>query len=160
MAKVLVVAVGNPLRGDDAIGPLVARDLAAIADGESIDVVTCQQLTPELTENIAGAQRVIFVDAAVDVPPGQVRWAAVQAGTRTCGTFSHQLTPSLLMGYTKSLYKKCPHAFQVSVGGALFDYCEGLSPEVRAAYPELIRRLEDLCLNGSRPLPLRENAGA
>jgi len=160
MSRVLVVAVGNPLRGDDAIGPLIARHLAATSDEDSMEVVSCRQLTPELAENIAEAQRVIFVDAAVDVPPGQIRWAAVQAGTGTCGTFSHQITPSLLLSYAKSLFSKCPDAIQISIGGASFDFCEGLSAEAQAGYQELVRSLDELCLNRSQASPLRENAGA
>jgi hydrogenase maturation protease len=144
MAEVLVLALGNPLRGDDGVGWLAAQHLDALADGKALEVVTCHQLTPELVGLVAGAQRVIFVDAAVDTQPGEVRWAAIQADTSPGGAFSHYLTPPLLLGYTESLLGKYPQAFQVSIGGASFDYSESLSPEVQAGFPELISRIEDL----------------
>lgn len=147
MAEVLVLAVGNPLRGDDGIGWRAAQHLDALADGKALEVITCHQLTPELAESVAAAQRVIFVDAAVDVPAGEVRSTAIQADTRPDGAFSHHLTPPALLGYTESLFKTCREAFQVSIGGASFDYSESLSEEVQAGYPEFIRTIEDLCFS-------------
>jgi hydrogenase maturation protease len=160
MACVLVLALGNPLRGDDGIGSRAAQHLSAVTDGATVEIVPCHQLTPELVERVGGAQRVIFVDAAVDVPPGEVRSAAIQAEARPCGVLSHHLTPSLLLGYTKSLLGRCPEAFQVSIGGRSFGYSERLSAEVEAGYPELIARIEDLCRNAPCAVRLRESAHA
>jgi hydrogenase maturation protease len=145
VAEVLILAISNPLRGDDGVGWRAAQHLDALADGKALEVVTCHQLTPELVELVAAAQRVIFVDAAVDVPAGEVRSTAIQADTRAPEAFSHHLTPSLLLGYTESLLGKCPEAFQVSIGGKSFDYSESLSQEVLDSFLELICRIEDLC---------------
>ena len=68
------------------------------------------------------------------------------AEVRPCGVLSHHLTPSLLLGYTKSLLGRCPEAFQVSIGGRSFGYSESLSAEVEAGYPELIARITSTIL--------------
>ncbi len=144
MADVLVLAIGNPLRGDDGVGWRAAQHLNALADGKALEVVTCHQLTPELAELMAGAQRAIFVDAAVDVPAGEVRCEAVHPGSET-GGFSHHLTPCLLLSYTRSLFHKCPKAFQISIGGKSFGYSESLSEEARASFAAFIRTIKNLC---------------
>src|SRR6266702_3199265 len=100
MADVLILAIVNPLRGDDGIAERAALDLTARARSKATEVVTCHQLTPELVERMATAQRVIFVDASVSLKPGEVRSATVRADTHECAAvFSHHVTPSLLLRY-------------------------------------------------------------
>ena len=66
--RVLVIGYGNPLRGDDGIGRVIAEHIAETLRPEAIDVVVAHQLTPELTEPISRSGLVIFVDAAVHLP--------------------------------------------------------------------------------------------
>jgi hydrogenase maturation protease len=160
MAEVLILAIGNPLRGDDGIAPRAALDLAARTDAERLEVVTCHQLTPELAERVAAAQRVIFVDASVALPPGAVQSAAIRADGHPCAAFSHHATPSLLLSYSQTLFGKCPEAFQVSIGGESFEYSEAFSTAVQSGYAELIHRIEDLSQAGPRGSPSKENASA
>jgi hydrogenase maturation protease len=61
--RTLLIACGNPLRGDDGAASEVLRLLASTPDREMLAV---QQLTPELAEEIARYDRVVFLDAAVD----------------------------------------------------------------------------------------------
>jgi len=56
----LVIGIGNPLRGDDGIG----WRLAALMPARAGLAVRCrQQLTPELAEELASVERVLFLDA-------------------------------------------------------------------------------------------------
>jgi hydrogenase maturation protease len=64
---VLLIAVGNELRGDDAAGWRVA-DAVAAWNRPSVRVVRTHQLVPELAANIADAATVILIDAALDAP--------------------------------------------------------------------------------------------
>ena len=52
--RTLVIGYGNELRGDDAVGPLVART-AESWQRPGLRALAVQQLTPELAEDIAGA---------------------------------------------------------------------------------------------------------
>ena len=69
-APVLVLAVGNPSRGDDAFGPLLAQRLQtwlAAQTGEvqqAIELITDQQLVVEHALDLQGRERVLFIDAA------------------------------------------------------------------------------------------------
>ena len=56
----LVIGIGNPLRGDDGIGWRLAAQLPA---GAGLVVRCRQQLTPELAEELAAVERVLFLDA-------------------------------------------------------------------------------------------------
>ncbi len=67
----LVIGYGNPLRTDDAAGPEVARRLACVRP--DVEVMTPQQLVPELAASIARASTVVFIDAAIGGSPGTVQ---------------------------------------------------------------------------------------
>ncbi|MGF1587982.1 MAG: hydrogenase maturation protease [Pleurocapsa sp.] len=60
----LVIGYGNTLRSDDGAGQSAANQIAAwgLPNVRSLAV---HQLTPELAEDIANADTVIFVDAVI-----------------------------------------------------------------------------------------------
>ncbi len=75
-AASLVIGLGNPLRSDDGIGWRLAAQLPARAGL----VVRCrQQLTPELAEDLAAAERVLLLDACLG-PQGPEGGAERQGG--------------------------------------------------------------------------------
>jgi hydrogenase maturation protease len=72
MAKVLVLGVGNPWRGDDGVGPAVIASLQGTLDGVMLEEAGAPGLA--LVEMMLGLDRVVVVDALVDEsgPPGRV----------------------------------------------------------------------------------------
>ena len=75
----LILACGNTLREDDGVGPF----LAAWAeerwhDDPRVRVLCDHQWTPEMVEEVAQAESVIFVDCATDCAPGLVRTMRVE----------------------------------------------------------------------------------
>jgi Ni,Fe-hydrogenase maturation factor len=76
---VLVVACGNTLRGDDAVGPAVGDLLATRLAGTAASVIVSDQLLPELADDARRAHRVVFVDAAADRSAGSVSVRSVAA---------------------------------------------------------------------------------
>ena len=83
--QALVIGYGNTLRGDDAVGQVVARALAGEAAIEGVEVIACHQLMPELAECIDAADLVVFIDAAADLQPGTIVAEAVQAASLSSG---------------------------------------------------------------------------
>jgi hydrogenase maturation protease len=77
MARVLIIGFGNPLRGDDGFGWHAAQRLCERLGSPDVQVIACHQLTPELAEDIGAAERVLFIDAARDLPSGEIRCAPV-----------------------------------------------------------------------------------
>jgi hydrogenase maturation protease len=59
---VVVIGVGNRLRGDDAAGPAVAERVRARAP-QSVDVRICEQEPSRLLDALAGADVAFIVDA-------------------------------------------------------------------------------------------------
>jgi hydrogenase maturation protease len=99
----LVLAWGNPSRGDDALGPLLAEQLAGHAQEHwpvgRLECLTDFQLQVEHALDLVGRERVLFVDAAIGLQtPFAVRTVvpALVAGFTT-----HALAPeALLQVYT------------------------------------------------------------
>jgi hydrogenase maturation protease len=127
----LVIGYGNPLRGDDGLGWRAAELLQARLP--EAEVITCQQMTPELAEPISRAARVAFVDAAAEGPPGLIRRRPVEPDASVPTVFTHHVNPGLLLSLSERLYGHRPGAVLFSVAGEAFDYGQALSPPVEAA---------------------------
>jgi hydrogenase maturation protease len=143
-----VLAVGNPSRGDDALGPeLAARLEAAALPG--VEVISEFQLQVENALDLEGRERVIFVDAGTGTPaPFELRRATANPDFLHT---SHALPPeAVLATYRRVAGNEPPEAWLLCVRGESFELGEGLSQEaagnVEAAWNEL-RRLVELAGN-------------
>jgi len=136
----LVIAFGNPLREDDGVGWAVAEALQARG---RVTVLTVHQLGPELAEAVSGARTVVFVDAHCEGPPGAVRSESLSPASAR-QELTHVLDPGTLLLYSQLLYGCAPRAAMVSIAGACFGLGQRLSPAVRRALPEAVRRVEHL----------------
>lgn len=150
----LVVAVGNPDRGDDGVGAAVVAAVVerALADGRlpGFEVRSVLQLTPELAADVAAASVVVVVDARVGALPGRVGWAPVEpdGAGGTGGALSHHLAPGALVGLAALAYGRVPPAFAVTVGAASFEAGTGLSPAVEAAVEPAVEMVVALAAGG------------
>jgi len=142
-APFLVLAVGNPSRGDDALGPeLAARLEAAALPG--VEVITEFQLQVENALDLVGRERVIFVDAGTNTPaPFDLR--RVEPAAEFLHT-SHALSPeAVLATYLRVTGTAPPEAWVLCVRGESFELGESLSAaaavHLEAAWWELRRRV-------------------
>lgn len=71
--RVLIIGYGNPLRGDDRLGWVVAAQLGEQLGEQHGTVRTLHQLVPELAEELARYDVAMFVDASATQEPGSVR---------------------------------------------------------------------------------------
>jgi hydrogenase maturation protease len=147
-APVLVLAVGNPSRGDDAIGPtLAARLEEAMLPG--VEVIVEFQLQVENALDLVDRRRVIFVDAGTGTPaPFELR--RVQPATEFLHT-SHALSPeAVLATYRRVTGDEPPEAWLLCVRGESFGLGEPLSATARdrvaAAWSALIEVAPATCL--------------
>lgn len=143
MPRTLIVGYGNSLRSDDAFGPHAAAYLSSRIKGPNVEVLTRHQLTPELAEVASHFDLVIFLDAAADLPPGELRCERITRSAQA-PSFSHSLSPSALLASTAELYAKSPEAYCISVGGASFAEGESLSTAVQAAFGPLLEQVQSL----------------
>jgi hydrogenase maturation protease len=144
-ARTLVIGYGSPIRGDDAIGPLAAEALAAGPLPVGVRVEARHILTAELAEDLAGVDRVVFLDAAVDGEPGAVRVRELVPDERTASTMAHFHDPRELLAWCATLYGRAPRAWLVTATGESFDYASyRLSPCAQEALARMlagVRRL-------------------
>jgi hydrogenase maturation protease len=143
--RVLVIGYGNTLRGDDAFGPVVADRLRTAADSERVLVLTCHQLTPELAGDIAVCEHVIFIDASIASPAGELVCRHLTAGEAAAGPLIHTLGPEQLLSFARLVYGRAPAASLICVGGLQFDLGDHqLSPPVAAAVAPAVGRIREL----------------
>lgn len=138
MPRILIIGYGNPLRGDDGFGWQAARLLADTMDDPRVEVLTVQQLTPELAEPVSKADGVIFIDAASEGKPGSWKCEAVGENETFSNALGHHFTPVSLLAYAKAVFNASPRALLVSVAGESFECGETLSPSVEAVLPEVV----------------------
>jgi hydrogenase maturation protease len=130
----VVIGYGNPLRGDDGAGPMVAAAVGSSLRG--VTVMTPQQLLPEMAAPIARAGLVVFVDAALGDEPGVVSCDPVRGSGTTNG--NHTLSPAALLRLTRDAYGVEPPAWLVRIHGQAFDVGAPQSAPVEQALPHAI----------------------
>lgn len=139
----MVLAVGNPSRGDDALGPLLAERIAAEA-WAGVEVITEFQLQVENALDLEGRERVIFVDAGTGTAdPFELREAVPAAEFLHT---SHALSPeAVLATYVQINGAAPPPATVLCVRGESFELGDGLSAAGERNLEIAGRTLLDLC---------------
>ncbi len=137
-----MIGYGNIHRADDGVAHVIVNELRRrlrqneLPDdetglsglGRSIDSVFLLQLTPELIDIIVRYEGVVFVDAHVydNVEPVLCHPVIPE---KTSLTFTHHMSPSMLMALAAELLNLRPEGYLVSVRGHDFDFRRGLSAE-------------------------------
>jgi hydrogenase maturation protease len=143
----LVIGYGNPIRGDDALGPEIANGLAASIGDESFEVVALHQLAPELSELISEFGLVVFIDSSHLGRPGSWTCEVVEPDATSLPALGHHLTPMGLLAYTQALFNTSPRALLVSVAGESFDFRRELTPTVANVLPVVEQFVRETCFN-------------
>ena len=126
--QTLVIACGNPLRGDDGVGP-AAADIVKSWQMPGTRVLAVHQLVPELIGEMNGVQRVLFIDAGTNIE------GAFQAGVvqpkKSRRFFGHHETPANLLALMHELEGRAPNAWQVSISARSFDHSEKMTRQAQ-----------------------------
>jgi hydrogenase maturation protease len=138
MKRTLVLGYGNPLRRDDGIGWHAAQALAGTAKQENLHILACHQLLPELAESISQFDRVIFVDASVKEPAGQISCRPIAARGETGNAMSHNMMPQTLLAWSRNLYNSEPEAVLVTMGAGSIEYGDGMTPQAAQNFAQLL----------------------
>jgi hydrogenase maturation protease len=146
MKKVFVIGYGNTLRGDDAAG-IRAAELIAKRRPE-IECVCMHQLMPELAEQIAESDTVIFFDADVNVVQPNVR--LVVPSVEDDQPRTHFISPESLLRLSQLLYQRMPlKAYVIGIPASQFEFSEELSESTKKAVEESVILAESLLLSGN-----------
>lgn len=140
MSHTLLFGIGNPLRGDDGIGPHLAARLQDALREPRVQCVPVHQLLPEHLLLLETARRVLFVDAAIGDTPGRVVFAPLTPAPRAL-LAGHELDPAGLLAMARDLYGASPEAALLTIDGGDFGFRTGFSAPVRRARREAIRHI-------------------
>lgn len=144
-ARALVIGYGSPIRGDDAIGPMAADRLESESLPTGVRIISRHILTADLVPDIVAADRVIFIDAAIDGEPGEIRCRRLEPDPGAISTMAHFLDPRELLAWADALYGSRPDAYLISVAGADFEFSHfELSSAVDRALPLLLDQVRSL----------------
>lgn len=142
-APVLVLAAGNPSRGDDAIGPMLAERLLA-AELPDVEVLTDFQWQVEHALELEGRALTVFVDAGMaTAAPFELR-AVIPSATYLHTT--HALEPgAVLETYRRVTGDIPPPAVLLCVRGESFELGEALTPVANMNLEAAWAKLHRLC---------------
>lgn len=134
-APLLVLAVGNPSRGDDALGPsfaeAVERTFAADVRAGRLEVLTDFQLNVEHALDLVGRRAVLFVDASLEAAPPFVVSTVEARADRPFS--SHSLSPAaVLETFHRVARPPAPPCTLLALRGESFGLGEPLSAPARA----------------------------
>jgi hydrogenase maturation protease len=153
MSHTLIIGYGNPLRGDDGVGPRAA-ELLAEAGGtippplpDGVQILVCHQLTIELAPQIAEAGRLILIDACAGGAPGTVQQYTLTPAIPESASLTHHIDAQGLLAAAELLYGRAPETMLFTVSGSSFDPGGALSPTVAAAVPELLAQIRQAVLS-------------
>ncbi|MDU8943733.1 hydrogenase maturation protease [Ovoidimarina sediminis] len=126
----LLIAYGNPGRGDDGLGPEFARRLSE-SGRQGIKIVTDFQLKPEHAVAIATASSVVFVDASLTAPP-PFAFDPLEPEERG-EVNSHRIAPVTVLALARLHFGATCPAYLLAISGTCFEHLhDGLSPEAQA----------------------------
>jgi hydrogenase maturation protease len=122
---ILVIGIGNPSRGDDAIGPLAIERLEALGL-PGVELLTDFQLQVEHALDLVGRSEVVFVDATV-AGEGPFSFEPVAPAADLSAT-THALAPAAVLDvYRQYTDAPLPVARVLAVRGFEFELGAPLS---------------------------------
>lgn len=153
--ELLIFGYGNPSRGDDALGPLLAERLDSVlslderGNAGGIEILTDFQLQVEHALDLAGRRLVLFVDAHVDCP---APWSLGRLTAATDANYStHAISPAAVMRVYENIKgAEPPPCFMLGIRGMRFELGESLSPEAADHLEAALTLARSLCAHPSR----------
>lgn len=143
---ITVIGVGNPFRGDDGVGRVVARRLRdRVPNG--VGIVEASGEGAELMAAWEGSDTVVVIDAVqAGGAPGRVYRLDAHAEDIPRAFFNystHAFSVAEAVELARALRSLPPRLILYGVEGRIFDAGEGLSPGVEQAVDRVARRVLD-----------------
>jgi hydrogenase maturation protease len=148
-ARCLILACGNTLRGDDGVGLWLAEWAEQrFKDQPGVRVLADHQWTPELAEEVARAESVLFIDCSLATAPGSVNLTPVEPAAAGQGINTHHQNAAELLALARDLYYAQPQSAQLlTIGAGSIELGEAFSEAGTAALPEACKLIEETVLS-------------
>jgi hydrogenase maturation protease len=138
----LVFAIGNESRGDDALAPLLVRQLQSEDVASQVEFIEDFQLQVEHVTDLIGRTAVLFIDADMScaAPFHLSEITAAQDNSYT----SHAMTPFALLHTYRQVYETdAPSSFLLRIRGYGFELGDSLSNEASTNLARAIARVRE-----------------
>ena len=147
IAPILIFAVGNESRGDDALAPLLLRRMDTWLQSEKrfdeFELIEDFQLQVEHATDMAGRRMILFLDAGQDTSEPFTFYRAMASGTPAL--YSHALAPEALLDvYLQIYHETAPPAFVLCIRGEQFELGSALSPAAETRLEAAWNFMQDL----------------
>ncbi|MGD0806617.1 MAG: hydrogenase maturation protease [Anaerolineales bacterium] len=149
--NITLVGIGQPLRGDDGVGPEAVRqwshDQPRTASDPNIKTIIIETPGLELLELIQDSDVVILVDAVDGGDPAgtvRVRTALPEANFTPAEKTAHGFGVAETVALAKKIGACLPsHIIFIGVEGSKWKLGEDLSDPVRRAVPDAVREIQN-----------------
>ena len=144
---ILIFAIGNESRGDDALAPLLLRGLEGSAEIAGwIELIEDYQLQVEHVTDLLDRSAVLFVDADMScIEP--FHFSEIAAAKDSSYT-SHVMTPFALLHTYRQVYgTDAPPAFLLRIRGYDFELGNPLSDKAVANLEVVTKWMRELCID-------------
>jgi len=147
-ARCLILACGNTLRSDDGVGPWLAEWAEeTFASDAGVRILIHQQWPPELAEDIARTESVLFIDCSIESPPGTPELQEVRPAAPKQSLATHHLAAPELLALAQELYASQPtNAMLLTIGAGSTELGEAFSDPVIDALPAACALIEKTIL--------------
>jgi hydrogenase maturation protease len=144
MLDYLVIGYGNTLRSDDGAGQIVANQIARW-NLPNVRSLAVHQLTPELAEELASTDIVIFVDAVISSEQNleKIEIKTLEVDNKYLN-LGHTENPRSLLYLSKILYKKLPIAYWILIPAINFDFGEEISFLTQQGITQTIKAIKQI----------------
>jgi hydrogenase maturation protease len=144
LPPLLVIGIGNPSRGDDALGPAFIEraeaSLRAEIDAGEIELMTDFQLQVEHALDLVDRARVVFVDASVKVPEGSPFTFERATPERDESFSSHALSPAAVLDALRALGHALPDTWVLGIRATSFELGEPIGDDSLRALDQALER--------------------
>lgn len=134
----LVLAAGNPARGDDALGPMLLDAIAADA-GDDTECLDAFQFQPEHALDLTRRRAVLFVDASRPQDTRGVALRPLSPAAALRGA-THALTPAEVLAVALRIGVVLPPCWLLAIRGDRFGLGEPVTAPARARLVRALRR--------------------
>ncbi len=148
-APTLIFAIGNESRGDDALGPVLLREINLMLNDNNLsdlfDLIEDYQLQIEHAMDMKDRKRVLFVDAGMDT---KAPFSFHRASNRNEPVlYSHALAPEALLSVYQQFYGEMPpDAYILCIRGYGFELGAPPSSEARENLSQSLQFFQKLML--------------
>ncbi len=149
--EIVIIGLGNPILGDDAVGLIVASELKRWL-GDFVDIIELCVGGLTVAESMLGYKKAIIIDALVeeDTAPGKILRLTLEDLKATPKRFIgfHDMDLATSLELVKAIDRES-FPDEVVIFGITIQkpgcYQEGLSESVKAAVPKCVKIIEKEC---------------